>query len=157
MSDALMMEKARQVFQILCNALDHNEMQYEADPEKMVVYFSLKGKNMPMEFILAVDARRQMITALSNLPFQMHEDKRLEGAAAVAIASLGMVDGNFDFDIKDGSIAFRLTVCFLESEIGENLIHYMIGCSAAMVDKYNAKFQGLNDGTLSLAALLETE
>ena len=66
-----------------------------------------------------------------------------------------MVDGNFDYDISDGSIVFRLTAFYRGSKIGKGLFHYLIDCTCATVDDYNDKFLALNNGTLTLEAFID--
>jgi hypothetical protein len=151
MSDAMKMELAQQVYKTLCASLDANEWRYEKDEEKLVVHFGLNGEDLPMRFIIFVDPGRQMVTLLSPLPFEMSEEKRMEGAMAACAASFGMVDGSFDYNLADGSVVFRMTNCFMESQIGPGLFQYMIGCSAAMVEKYNEQFLALDKGMLSIS------
>ena len=120
------------------------------DDEKLFVYFGVNGDDIPMKFILVVDIERQLIRVDSPLPFKMSEGNRMEGAIATCVASFGMVDGSFDYDIFSGSIAFRMTASFMDSDIGEGLLQYIISCSCAMVDKYNDKFLAIDKGVLSI-------
>ena len=157
MSDEMKMEQALQVYQTLCKALEQNEWTYEKEEQKLIVHFGLRGENVSMRFVIHVDAKRQMITLLSLMPVKMRESKRMEGAVAVGIANYGMLDGNFDYDLNDGAIAFRMTASFMDSQIGEGLYHYLIGCSAAMVEKYYGRFYALDQGTIGLADFLTQE
>ena len=108
-------------------------------------------KTLCMQFILIVDAERQLIRLLSPMPFKMSEAKRLEGAIAACVASYGMLDGSFDYDLSNGRISFRMTASFRSSQIGEELLQYMISCSCAMVDQYNDKFLAIDKGLLSIS------
>ena len=120
------------------------------DEEKLLVHFGVSGDDIPMQFILIVDAERQLIRLMSPMPFKMSESKRMEGAIATCAASFGMADGSFDYDLSDGTIVFRMTASFRESLIGEGLFQYMISCSCAMVDKYNDQFLALDKGIMSI-------
>ena len=150
MADDKKLELAKQVYQTLCDSLDHNGWNYGKEEEKLLVHFGLKGEDLPMQFIIFVDAKRQLVTALSPLPFKMSEEKRMEGAIAACAANYGMVDGGFDYNLGDGTISFRLTVSFMDSKLGEGIFQYIIGCSGAMVEKYNERFFALDKGVLSL-------
>lgn len=68
-----------------------------------------------------------------------------------------MADGSFDFDLSDGSITFRMTASFRESQIGEGLIQYMISCACVMVDKYNDQFLAIDKGVLSITDFIKAE
>ena len=142
---------AKQVYKTLCDAIEKREWNFSKDEESLVVYFGVSGDDIPMQFILVVDAERQLIRVMSPLPFKMSEDKRIEGAVATCAASFGMVDGNFDYDLSNGAIVFRMTASFRESLIGEGLFQYLISCSCAMVDKYNDKFLAIDKGLMSIS------
>ena len=150
MVDEKKMELAKQVYQTLCDAIERRDWNFEKDEEKLLVHFGVNGDDIPMQFILIVDAERQLIRVMSPLPFKMSESKRMEGAIAACAASYGMTDGSFDYDLSDGAIVFRMTASFRESLIGEGLFQYMISCSCAMVDKYNDQFLALDKGIMSI-------
>ena len=154
MVDEKKMELAKQVYQTLCEALERREWNFGKDEENLLVHFGVNGDDIPMQFILIVDAERQLIRVMSPLPFKMSESKRMEGAIATCAASFRMVDGSFDYNLSDGTIVFRMTASFRESRIGEGLLQYMISCSCAMVDKYNDQFLAIDKGIISIADFL---
>ena len=150
MVDEKKMELAKQVYQTLCDAIERRGWNFGRNEEKLLVHFSVNGDDIPMQFILIVDAERQLIRVMSPLPFKMSEAKRMEGAIATCAASFGMVDGSFDYNLSDGTIVFRMTASFRESLIGEGLFQYLTFCSCAMVDKYNDRFLALDKGIMSI-------
>ncbi len=81
----------------------------------------------------------------------------MEGAIACCAASFGMADGNFDYDLSDGSIVFRLTASFIDSVIGDGLLQYMITSDCAVVDNYNDKFLAIDKGLISIADFIAKE
>lgn len=148
---------AKQVYKTLCDAIDRRNWVYDKDEEKLTVYFGVNGADIPMKFVLIVDAERQLIRVLSPMLFKMSEGKRAEGAIATCAASYGMADGSFDYDFSDGSIFFRMTASFRGSVIGEDLFQYMISCSCAMVDRYNDQFLAIDKGVLSITDFIAKE
>lgn len=150
MADEMKMKLAKQVYQTLCDAIERRNWKFNKDEDELVVKFGVSGDDLPMDFLIVVDAERQLIRLLSPMPYKMSEGKRLEGAVATCVASYGMVDGNFDYDLSDGEIVFRMTASFRESIIGDGLFQYMISCSCAMVDKYNDQFLAIDKGVMSI-------
>ena len=150
MADDKKMKLAKQVYKTMCEALDKRDWHYGKEEEKLLVHFGVNGDDIPLQFIIVVDAERQLIRLVSPLPFKMSESKRIEGAIAACAASYNMADGSFDYDLSDGRIVFRITASFRESEIGEGLMQYMISCTCAMVDEYNDKFLAIDKGILSI-------
>ena len=141
---------AKEVYDTLCSAIDNRKWKYQKEEENLTVFFGVNTDDIPMNFILVVDVERQIVRLMSPMPFNMCEEKRLDGAIAVCVASLGLVDGNFDYNFADGRIVFRMTTSFKECVIGEGLFDYMISCSCVMVDEYNEKFFAINEGLMSI-------
>lgn len=157
MADEKKMELAKQVYKTLCEAIESRQWRYGKDEDKLLVHFGVSGDDIPMQFILIVDAERQLVRLMSPMPYKMSEAKRMEGAIAACAASFGMADGSFDYDLSNGRIAFRMTASFRESLIGEGLFQYMISCSCAMVDKYNDQFLAIDKGLMSITDFIAKE
>ena len=157
MSDEKNMELSQQVYRTLCYALNNRGWRFDKDDAELQVFFGVNGEKMPMQFIIAVDNDRQLIRLLSPMPYQMREEKKVEGAVAACTASFKMADGSFDYDLADGQIVFRLTASYRESFIGEGLFQYMISCACAVVDTYNTQFKAIDEGDLSIADFLKRE
>ena len=87
---------------------------------------------------------------MSPLPFKFSEDKRMDGAIATCVASFGLADGSFDYDISTGMVIFRMTATYRESKLGDGLFQYMISCASVMVDEFNDKFLAIDKGMLSI-------
>ena len=150
MADENNMALAKQVYETLCAAIEKRDWSFEKEEEALIVHFELNTEDFPMQLILIVDAERQLVRMFSPLPFKISEAKRAEGAIATCAVTFGLADGSFDYDIVDGTIAFRLTASFRDSVIGEGLLQYMISCTCAVVDKYNDKFFALEKGVLGI-------
>lgn len=150
MAEANEMAIAKTVFEDLCSALDRRQWKYQKHEDDLVVTFGVAGDDLPMDFVLAVDAQRQLLRVFSKLPFTVPENKRMDLAIATCVASYGLADGSFDYDIATGNIVFRLTASFRESKIGDGLFEYLIGCSSTTVDAFNDKFFALCKGLISI-------
>jgi len=155
MSDAKNLKQAQQVYNTICSALDERNWHYTKHEKDLVVTFTVRGDDLPMEFVMYAEINSQLIRLVSRLPVKMSESKRVEGAIAVCAASYGMVDGSFEYDISDGEITYVLNATFRDSLIGHDLIIYMISCAGAMVDKYNDLFLMLNKDMISIADFIE--
>ena len=138
------------VYQIICSALDGEDLHYSKKEKDMAVVLQLRGEAGPVNFLIEVDAQRQLICLISPIGFKMSEEKRMDGALATLAANYGMIDGCFDYDLSDGSISFRMAAAYANSLIGEELILYMIACSEAMIEKYMPEFLAINKGMLKI-------
>ena len=151
------MMKAKEVFDVLVRMLDTRDWKYEKHEEKLLIKSGIKGDDLPVEFIVVVKPRNEVVQFISMLPFNMPEDKRVDGAIAVCAANYGLVDGSFDYDLRDGEIIFRMTSSYRDSHLSEDLFEYMIMVAASTVDQYNDKFFMLAKGMMSVQQFLEQE
>ncbi|MBO7292727.1 MAG: YbjN domain-containing protein [Clostridia bacterium] len=151
------MSKAREIYDFIVKTLNDRDWNFDKDDEKMIIQSGIKGEDFPIRFLLIVNDRNEVIQFVSSLPFQMPEDMRVDGAIAVAVANYGMVDGCFDYDLNDGEIRFRLTTAFRDGTIGPDLVEYIIGVSAAMVEKYNDRFFMLAKKMMTIEQFIEKE
>lgn len=150
MAEEMKNAQAAKVYETLCAALDAREWKYTKEEERLLVRFGVSGDDLPMDFVIVVDAERQLVRLMSLLNFKFKEEKRVEGAIATCAANFGMADGSFDYDITDGAVVFRMTESFRQSTLGEGFFQYMISCACAMVDGYNDKFLAISTGILSV-------
>lgn len=143
--------KAALLYRQLCKNLDDRNWTYEKNEEDMGVIFTVTGEDLPMHYMINVDAERQLIRVISPMPFTFSEDKRMDGALAICIANYGMADGGFDYDVKEGLVTFRLAVCFAgDTVVGDELFNYIVNLPCAMVDFFNDKFMALNKGLIDI-------
>ena len=150
MTDIQKAENARAVYQTIRNALDHRNWHYTPHDDDMVVTYKVSGDDLLMEFLISVDERRQMARMLSFFPFDVPEDKRIEGAIMTCAATNKLAVGSFDFSTAKGRIAFRLNAPFLNCTLGEDLFSLMIDIAVETVDQYNDKFFAVSKGLISI-------
>ena len=146
---------ARAVYEDMCAALEKRRWKHQRSDDDLVITFGVSGDDLPMDFILAVDAERQLLRVLSRLPFKVPENKRMEIAIATCAASYRLADGSFDFDLATGDIVFRQTASFRESRIGDGLFEYLVEVPGIIVDKYNDKFFAISKGMMSIDDFLD--
>lgn len=146
--------QARRVYEAICRYLDNNNWDYSKDDEKMMVSFQITGDDFPVAILMDVDAEREIVRAISMLPFKMCEEKRIDGALALTVINYKLVNGCFDYDLSDGFTVFRLASYYGKEDVSDALIQYMIGTTYATVNEYNDKLLGLNKGMLKLEELI---
>lgn len=150
-------QQALKTFETICAMLDAREWKYDRDDENMRIICRVTGEDLPVDVVFLVQEKQQVVTLLSPLPFKMAEEKRVDGALAVAVANYGLINGTFDYDLRDGEIRFRMVSSFLESDLNAELFAYMLICSVSTVDDYNDKFMMLNKGLMTLEQFIEAE
>ena len=117
---------AKSVFDTLCAALDHDDWNYKKDAENLRIETGAQGDDLPIELNISVIPKSGAVLLMSQLPVKTPEDKRLEMAVAVAIANNGMRWGNFDYNVADGRIFFRMAGSYIDSLLGEEFFKNML-------------------------------
>ncbi len=151
------MTKAKEVYRTLLKMLDAKKFKYERHDEDLLIKSGIRGEDLPVEFIMVVIPKNEVVQFISPMPFNIAEDKRVEAAVAVAIANYGLINGSFDFDLSDGEIRFRLTTSYRDSTLGKDLFEYMMMVGASTVDNYNDKFLMLSKGIITVEQFMEQE
>ena len=152
-----MSRDAKKVYETVCKALDARKWKYERHDEDLVVTCGARGEDLPMDLIIIVNPKAQVLSVISPMPFKIAEDKRGDAAVAVAIANYGFVNGTFDYDVFEGAIRFRIVSSFRETELSKELIDYMVMITAGTVDEYNDKFLMVSKGMLTVQQFAEWE
>ncbi len=157
MVDEKIMKQAKAVYETICQTLSSRDWNFTRHDDDLVITCGARGEDLPIDILIAVNPRAQVVSLFSSMPFKIAEDKRVDAALAVCIANYGLVNGSFDYDLSDGEIRFRVVSSFRESILGEELFNYMVLVAASTVDDYNDKFLMLSKGMFSVQQFIEWE
>ena len=149
--------QAQKVFATFCATMDADDWNYRKDEEKLRIECGARGEDLPIELNISVDADRQLLMVISQMPVVTPEDKRLDVAVAVSVVNNQLVNGYFDYDVNSGKMFFRMVNTIRDSVIGKELCAYMLYVSCKTVDEYNDKFLMLAKGIMTLEKFLEAE
>jgi hypothetical protein len=149
--------KALAVFNTVCRVLDSKGLNYNADKEKLMVFLSARGEDLPINLFFRVDDDRNILTVHSILDTEVSRAKRVEFALAINVANLSLINGTFDFDIESGMIAYRMAHPYLNGTVSEKVVDYLTRCTFSTVDEYNDSFLMLNKGMMDIEKFIELE
>ena len=152
-----MSSTGNQVYEMFKKNLTDHEIKFETHDEDKVITLTVNGEDLPQPTIIRVDDDRQVIRVLSPLPYRMPEDKRIDAAVAVAVANYGLVNGSFDYDVRDGEIRYRVAQSYRGIDVSEEMVHYILAVVFKTTDDYNDRFFMLGKGMLTLEKFIEME
>ena len=145
------LKHAKKIFATLIKMMDSNNLKYERIDEDLTIRSGFNTDDFPVEFIIKIDAERELVRLISKLPFSMPEVKRVDGAIAVCVANNGMVNGSFDYDLASGDMWFRLVTTFKgEVDLSKDALEYMMYVSTSTIDNYNDKLFMISKGMMSV-------
>lgn len=146
--------------EMLLSMLEHNHLKYTVEEQsdlRTIIRIHFTGEDLPMTLHIILRTDRQIASIYSILPFQISEANRTDAAIAVTAANHGLIDGSFDLNLDTGEIRFRLTSCYIGTVLTEALFSYLMFVSAETVDRYNDRFEKLNNGGLDLDGFLRLD
>ena len=148
---------ASKVYNDLCTHLTARGWKYTRHDDDKVITLNMRGDDLPIEMILFVKEKQQVVSLISPIPSKAPEDKRIDAAVAVNVANYGIVCGSFDYDISDGEIRWRITLPYRDAAITKDQVEYLVMASANLIDEYNDKFLILNKGMMTLEQFIASE
>ena len=157
MSQDVNMERANEVYNNIVNHLNSIGWSFDRHDEDLVITTGIKSEDLPINFLIVVNAKNEVVQFISKLPFNVAENKRVEAAIAVCVANYGLVDGSFDYDIGDGEIRYRLTCSYRGNSIGGDVIEYIIAAASQTVEEYNDRFLMISEGVITLEKFVEMD
>lgn len=155
MTDNKKLLHAKEAYDTLCTTINNIGWKCDRYDDELKIMLGVNGDDLPMGFLIIVDADRQLIRILSLLPFKMNPEKRVEGAIATCVINYAIPDGCFTYDIEEGHIMFKATSSFKESLVGEEMFKYLISLACFTVDRFNDQLEKLNNGDISITDFIE--
>lgn len=146
---------AQETYKSLLKAIELNGWVCAKNDEKLSIAFGVNGDDLHMDFLVGIDAQRQLVRLMSKLPFKVPMDKLMDLSIATNAANYSMNDGNFDLDIAGGNVYFRMTTSYRSSIISPNALVYMVNCATWSVDKFNDKLLMVINGKMSTSEFID--
>jgi len=145
MADRTKTRLAGEVYQTFCSAFTAKKWEHKKSDRKRQLCFPVVISDVSTEFTVTVDASRQLIRLVANLPGQISNELLPQAIAAICRANSKMADGSFDLSPVDSRVCFRVTAFFHNSSIGEAFIGNMIGIAITCIKKYSGEIFSQNN------------
>lgn len=127
------------IAQAINDYLIKDEWHFSFDEKRGLFKFglSLKGRIKKINYIIDVKADEYIVYAISPIGIdEVDKEKMMSMAEFVCRANYGLVNGNFELDMRDGEIRFK---CFVDCEgitPTSDMIRNSIHCPAVMFERY---------------------
>ena len=139
----------------ICEYFDTHKISYKKNEDSLSVECLAIGDDLPMPATVIVEDGLKILIFYSKLPFTVPTQMHFLVAKAICIINNSLIDGCFDFNIKNGEIHYRMTNSFLENEITDKIFSYMINTSFEIIDKYNDRLLDFINGKISIETFNE--
>ena len=147
--------QAQMVYSTICDTLDDMNWTYDKDEENLDIYSGAGTDDYPIDIRINVSPSKALVTVLSEIAVDDNIDTRAAVSVGVSIINNRLVDGNFDYNMADGKMFFRITSSFKSSLLSKDVFDYMIYIACHTVDEYNDKLIPLSTGEWSFDEFLQ--
>lgn len=146
--------KSWQSYETLCGVMEKNDIYYERDDKHLCVKCSVNGQDTQLNFAFIINPSKMLITLYSPMPIKVKKENSANVALAVCMINNSLSDGNFCFDVSDGTVFFKMTSSFCDINVNEDIFEYMLSVAADTMDDY---FRKINQIAQSEEAFFENE
>lgn len=115
---------------------------YTEDEEHNQIRLGFAVKTKFNGFHLVMDVRENGILTYGILPLRGDKDSEAALLRYITLANFSLIDGNFEYDMRDGEIRYKsyLSAC---AGLNGEAIDRSIGCVVSMVERYGNGFAGI--------------
>ena len=149
-------EYSRELAEAIDNYLIENDWKISFDEDTGVFRFglSIDGKLQQIRYVIVVGQQSYTCYAISPIGADKDDARMMkEMAEFTCRANYNLKLGNFELDMRDGEIRFKVHVDSTGMVPNRDIIDNSISCPAAMFERYGAAITGLvfNDETAEKA------
>ncbi|MEM8534840.1 MAG: YbjN domain-containing protein [Chloroflexota bacterium] len=119
--------------------LNDMEWSFKHVADKTAIRSGVRGKHSMYNLYFRTDEEAEILLIYTMMPQRIPEDHRLKIAEYVARANYGLRIGNFEFDMRDGEIRYKVSVDVEGGILSNTMIDNMVLAGMNTMDRY---FQG---------------
>jgi hypothetical protein len=126
------------LFETIGQYLVDEEWVLESQPDDLAYVGTFNGENIDWRILVSVDHDPELrrVSVDSFLPVKASLHIRPAVAEVIARINASLTIGKWDFDMDDGSLAYGVNVCLMDSTISQAMFGRMFGVNLAIVDNY---------------------
>lgn len=126
---------------IIITALKEDDWSFERDSERPdLLRVGVKGRNTDMRGTFLVRQEKEQVVFYVQLPTKTPEGRQREAMEFITRANYGMNIGNFEMDLQDGEIRFKVSLDVEAGVLSNSMVRNMMSVAFLTVDRY---FPGL--------------
>jgi hypothetical protein len=148
-------KKAKKLYERVCKVQTTLGWQPERFDEDMVTRFVVQNEILPIGFVIYVDPELKQLCVASQLVPEFSKDQLEDAALAVCHISNNLGDGCFELDPETGKVAYRISACYDDCYVGEDLIYLLISRSLRLIQRVIVHLMHLAMGEITLAEFKE--
>lgn len=138
--------------------LTKDDWNFERDDKEDLITAGIKGRNASFRLFVKAREETEQLLVVMKSPNNIPEGRRVEAAEFLTRANWGLTIGNFEMDMQDGEVRYKVSVDVEGGELTAEMAGTMIRVGAIMMDKYYPGLMTISFGGKSpLDAIREIE
>ena len=122
---------------IIEKGLQENDWKYHWDDGgRGHLWFGASGRNGDYKGVFFAREEQQIATLFVLLPVKVPEGRRKEVMEYLTRANFGLSIGNFEFDMDDGEIRYKISIDVEGGTLACSMVSNMLNAAFSTVDRY---------------------
>ena len=142
------------LFETIAGFFERDGWEFRRLPNHQALEAGVAGENGHYRLVVVVDEERGIARFLTFIEGRVPEARRRDVMEYLNRANYGLLIGNFELDLGDGEVRFKVSIDVEGSELVFLQFQNMLFVSVAMVDRYFPGLQRVIQGTADPAAAI---
>lgn len=125
---------------VVAEYLTADDWKFDRIADHNVISTSVKAEHATYRLFFHADESSQIVMLYATLSNLIPEERRLAAADYLTRANYGMRIGNFELDLNDGEVRYKVSMDVEGGTLALTMVKNMIGTAVTTFDRY---FQGL--------------
>jgi hypothetical protein len=118
--------------------LREDDWNFDRDDKRSLIKCGVKAENSSFTLLFVAREELEILSLLIVSPNNVPEDKRPTAAEFLTRANYGLRIGNFEMDMEDGEVRYKVSVDVEGSQLTPIMVKNMIGTGVKTMDRYFA-------------------
>ncbi len=117
-------------------ALVERGIAHRVEDDSTVATFCVTGEQADYDCIISADEVTQTVTCWYGISRRVPKPQHAAACELLTRANYGLRIGNFEMDLADGEVRFKVSVDIEGGRLGRYMIHTMMSAAASTFDRY---------------------
>ena len=144
----------KNICDLVCSAIAKSGAKYDVmsyDDSYDIFFNDYVGEDF-INFHFEIVGDPKIVVLTSKLPFGC---KKIDMSMATSVINDYLINGSFDFDIKEGSITYRITTCWVEEMKDSTPFEYLISKAKEDIKVYGGYLKDIQEDKIDFNTLHE--
>lgn len=142
------------LFETVLAHLEADNVESRRIGDHTAVEMGVAGDNGSYRMVIVVDAERSVVRFLTFVEGKVPEHRRRDVMEFLTRANYGLLLGNFEIDLSDGEVRFKVAREAESSELTHEQFQNDLYLSVALMDRYFPGLQRVIQGSADAAAAI---